>query len=61
MKKTGLVIGAFLSFLFIVWGLVLVYEQHSSTHTDVVFEAIGGIFIAIGLTFFWAVHRSKAS
>ena len=57
VKKAGLVVGAFLSFLFILWGLLLVYEEH---HADVIVAAFGGILIAGGLTFFWVVERFRA-
>jgi len=59
MKKASVVVGAFLAFLLIVWGVLIVYGQHNSSSPDPVFEALGGVFVAVGLTFFWAVHRSK--
>ena len=59
MKKASVIAGAFLAFLLIVWGVLIIHGQHNSTSDDVVLGAIGGIFIAMGLTFFWALHRSK--
>ena len=53
--------GAFIAFLLLAWGVLIVMEQHSSTSNDVVLEGLGGIFIAVGLTFFWAIRRFKKS
>jgi drug/metabolite transporter superfamily protein YnfA len=55
MKKPTLIMGAFVAFLLIIWGALIMHSQYAS---DPVFEAIGGVFVAIGLTFFWAVHKT---
>ena len=47
--------GAFVAFLLIIWGVLIVHSQYAS---DPVFEAIGGAFIAAGLTFFWALRKT---